>query len=296
MYETYTHLYNTLVLPIIEYGSFLWGFKPIAQFSKVQNNLMRSFLGLGRNATIAALLGDMVYPMYIITQISCVRFFLRLNKMSPNRLNHIIFKESCHLADKGYKNWAFSIQELIQKDHQNHSQFMPTVDCRYSLVNFRDVLISLYTKEWIQEINEIRTESGSGGRLNLYRALKVTPQTERYVVNTRTVGGRRVMAGLRMGCLPLAVETGRYSHIPYQERVCRLCNRGEVEDQAHFIAICPRFNDIRLKLFNHCYSIIDNFYQLPLQDKIKFILCNYDNHMVNLLTSLYSCRQNIIYR
>ena len=60
------------------------------------------------------------------------------------------------------------------------------------------------------------------------------------------------MAGLRMGCLPLAVETGRYSHIPYQERVYRLCNRGEVEDQAHFIAICPRINDIRLKLFNHC--------------------------------------------
>ena len=89
-----------------------------------------------------------------------------------------------------YKNSpsSFSIQELIQKDHQNHSQFMPTVDCRYSLVNFRDVLISLYTKEWIQEINEIRTESGSGGRLNLYRALKVTPQTERYVVDTRKLG------------------------------------------------------------------------------------------------------------
>ena len=43
IYETYTHLYNTLALPIIEYGSLLWGFKPIAQFSKVQNDLMRSF-------------------------------------------------------------------------------------------------------------------------------------------------------------------------------------------------------------------------------------------------------------
>ena len=44
----------------------------------------------------------------------------------------------------------------------------------------------------------------------LYRALKYTPWTERYVVNIRTVGKRRVMAGLGMGCLPLAVETGRY--------------------------------------------------------------------------------------
>ena len=62
------------------------------------------------------------------------------------------------------------------------------------------------------------------------------------------------MAGLCMGCLPVAVETGHYSHIPYQERVCRLCNWGEVEDQAHFIAICPCFNDVRLKLYSH-YSI-----------------------------------------
>ena len=89
MHETYTCLYNTLVVPIIKYGSFLWGFKLIAQFSKVQNNLMGSFLGVGRNAPIAALLGDMGwYPMSIITQISCVRFFLRLIKMSPNQLKH----------------------------------------------------------------------------------------------------------------------------------------------------------------------------------------------------------------
>ena len=89
---------------------------------------------------------------------------------------------------------------------------MPTVDCRYSLVNYRDVLISLYTEDWIQEINEIRTESESGGRLSLYRALKETPQTERYVANTGTVGGRRVMAGLRMGCL---TSNGNWMLLPH---------------------------------------------------------------------------------
>ena len=40
-----------------------------------------------------------------------------------------------------------------------------------------------------------------------------------------------------MGCLSLAVETGRYSSVPYCERVCRLCDRGEVEDQSHFLCI-----------------------------------------------------------
>ena len=38
---------------------------------------------------------------------------------------------------------------------------------------------------------------------------------------------------------------GMYSHIPYRERVCQLCSRGEVEEQSHFIAIWPAFNDLR---------------------------------------------------
>ena len=65
------------------------------------------------------------------------------------------------------------------------------------------------------------------------------------------------MSGLHMGCLPLAVKTGWYSHIPNQERICRLCNQEEVEEQTHFTAICQRFNDLRSKLYKHCYSITD---------------------------------------
>ena len=44
------------------------------------------------------------------------------------------------------------------------------------------------------------------------------------------------MGGFRAGCL--AVEMGRYTGTPYSERVCRLCDRGEVEDQYHFLIIC----------------------------------------------------------
>ena len=38
------HLYTTLVLPVIEYSSFTWGLRPFDQISRIQNNLMRSFL------------------------------------------------------------------------------------------------------------------------------------------------------------------------------------------------------------------------------------------------------------
>ena len=79
-------------------------------------------------------------------------------------------------------------------------------------------------------------------RLNIYSTVEGIPTTERYVNNVNTVGGRRVKAGVRMGCLPLAVDTSHYSSITYQQRVCRMCD--QVEDQEHFICICPVSQDL----------------------------------------------------
>ena len=94
-----------LVLPIIGYSSFLWGYKAYSDVTKIQNNLMRSFLGVSRNAPIAALLGDMGWlPITTITKISCIGFWIRLSNMADSRLNKQVFIEADNLAsNKGYK-------------------------------------------------------------------------------------------------------------------------------------------------------------------------------------------------
>ena len=85
---------NMLVLPIIEYSSFLWGYKAYSDIEKIQNNLKRSFLGVGRNASIVALIGDMGWlPIATISKLNCIRFWLRLSNMtncSQRRLRGIM--------------------------------------------------------------------------------------------------------------------------------------------------------------------------------------------------------------
>ena len=103
------------------------------------------------------------------------------------------------------------------------------------------------------------------------------------------------MAGLGMSCFPLAVETGRYSSTPYEERVCRLCDGGDVEDQSQFLFICPAFKDLRLQLLNHCNSVSHSFYQLSLESKVKFILSDQGIYVVNLLIKVYSYRQILMF-
>ena len=109
------HLCNILILPIIECSSFIWGYKINAVITKMQNNLMRSFLGVSRNAPISSLLGDMRWlPISTITKIYCIKFWLRLNKLTHNRLNHQIHRHACSVAEEVHKNWAYSIGELLK--------------------------------------------------------------------------------------------------------------------------------------------------------------------------------------
>ena len=68
--------------------------------------------------------------------------------------------------------------------------------------------------------------SESGGKLAVYRRLKGFPASEPYARANLPVSIRRVLAGLRAGCLLLQVELGRYSS--------KMCNL-EVEDQEHFL-------------------------------------------------------------
>ena len=81
--------------------------------------------------------------------------------------------------------------------------------------------------------------------------MKLGIGVEEYIVNFRSIGDRRVVAGLLMGCLPLATETRRHNTPVHG----RLCSRGEVEDQIYFLTICPIFDHIRFHLFNHCMSL-----------------------------------------
>ena len=76
--------------------------------------------------------------------------------------------------------------------------------------------------EWREQVNHIRDNSKSEGRLNIFRIIKCDLVTESYVAIEWSVGVRRVLAGLCAGWLLLGVETGRYTgylttnrHVPY---------------------------------------------------------------------------------
>ena len=50
---------------------------------------------------------------------------------------------------------------------------------------------------------------------------------------------------LRLSSHNLAVERGRWQRQPREERVCRLCDSGDVQDEQHIISRCPSTQTVR---------------------------------------------------
>ncbi len=78
------------------------------------------------------------------------------------------------------------------------------------------------------------------------------------------------MAQFGIGILTLYIESGRFRDKRIHERVCLLCNSGEVENELHFLCICTTYSNYRQNL----YSIVnnDNFLNMSNAEKFVFLL------------------------
>lgn len=79
--------------------------------------------------------------------------------------------------------------------------------------------------------------------LDLYRSIKTSLRREPFLDGPAADNrAAAVRVGLRGGVHALEVSAARLegaSRAPREERLCRVCNSGEVEDVAHFLLDCP---------------------------------------------------------
>ena len=62
------------------------------------------------------------------------------------------------------------------------------------------------------------------------------------------------MSQLRLSAHQLRIETGRYlqNRTDRAQRLCTLCDKSEVEDEYHFVIICPSYINLR-QMYIHSY-------------------------------------------
>ena len=102
-------------------------------------------------------------------------------------------------------------------------------------------------------------------KLCTYVTFKYTFGPEPYVYSYMSRSERSLLAQLRIGVLPLKIETGRYNNVKVEDRICELCDL-DIEDEKHFVCSWPIYADIREEI-------------LPIPDHTEFNY-RYDNLLI----------------
>ena len=143
-------------------------------------------------------------------------------------------------------------------------------------------------------------------KLRTYVCFKDDNNAESYVHTFLTRRQRSLLAQLRLGILPLHIETGRFRNIKdsttgqlrkmhVNERKCNICKSDEVEDEIHFICVCNTYENERQAL----YSVVGNnnlfFMNMDVKEKFIYLLKNECNILAKFLEKIWAKRESLLF-
>ena len=244
---------------------------------------------------LAAMTGEMgCLPLHYRLTLNMLKYHLKLENNECNITLSLVYKWCKSLAlSKKKKNWCWSCMKTLSV-YKGTVRSLALTSETPSFAQLRETVHLSAFDEWLQQLHKPPdVTSESGGKLVLYRELQSEPHPSGYIIANISRGRRWVMAACRGGCLPLAVETGRWRvpKLPLAERICQHCNSGDVEDLFHFILFCTKYNSIRVDLFKYMQEQSSLFISLSPHDKIKAILSSDFNSITSkFIYNMYKSR------
>ena len=259
-YSTFTKLYHSTVTPIMDYAAAVWGSKTYDKLNSVQLRAQRTFLGVGKFTPSPAVEGDMGWvPIKVRHHVDMIRYWIRVQKYPAYRLPHIVFAWDYEQASRGCQTWNKDIHTLLEQCNMGNLWTTTTTNF---LARFKDRRLSDHNQHWIIDVESMP-------KIRTYKCLKTSYGTEHYLKANMSIPQRSYLAKMRMGTLPLKIETGRYTHTPVDQRICQCGN--EVETEEHFLLRCPIYDTHRVLLYDNINAKL-NINVHTMSDAELFIL------------------------
>ena len=230
-FNAFTKMFETGVIPVTDYGSAIWGFSKNNHAELIQNKAARYFLGVHNFTPIAALQGEMGWlPSKHRKYLNMLRFWNRLQNMPNDRLTKHVFNTEYHNFDD-YKNWTQNVKEIFTQLNLLPI-FQSSSVCDLDICQKR--AFEAAEKEW-------RSVLKTKPKLRTYINFKSNLSTTDYVKTITNRYERSILAKYRCGILQLHIETGRFNNTKLEDRLCKICNDNNIENEYHFLCICSEF-------------------------------------------------------
>ena len=177
-----------------------------------------------------------------------VKFWTKLLNLDDNNITKKIYNMLKNEANnnstlKGI-NLASHMKTLLDRlGLSNLWANQDTLTINYNYIKQR--IIDNYIQIWHSNIHESK-------RLESYSKFKENFELEEYlsiITNKKYITS---LTKFRLSSHELLIEKGRHLHITREDRLCKYCNMNLVENEYHFLLVCPKYaNLIKEHLTNY---------------------------------------------
>ena len=152
--EVFFKIYDAQILPVLMYGSEIWGYQRFDAIEKAHLFACKRLLNVGFQTPNAMMLGDLArFPIFILTAVRCIKFWLRILRLPEERLTKKAYNMLIHLQENGKKTWTFHVMQLIYTNGFGEVWFEQGVgDAGAFLRCFRQRSVDQYTQGWATDI------------------------------------------------------------------------------------------------------------------------------------------------
>jgi hypothetical protein len=230
-------LFDALVKLVLSYGCELWVNEPATKSLEViHRSFLKSLLSVNDTTPSRIVLAEFGrFPLILLWRQQALKYKARMSTSLPSRLMSLAYSVQQALLSR-QKCWFRKLQNWDSEgDIQPSSQVPP------SMASMQQIFLDC---------------SGGGNRLANYFRLYGNSAYgfQAYLSLVDNVQLRKCLSRFCCSNHCLEIETGRRTKplkTPICERLCKQCSLGAVENEDHFMLVCPAYEHIRDKFRHH---------------------------------------------
>ena len=265
-------LFDTLVGSVLSYACEVWGFHGAPDIERIHSQFCRYLLGVKKSTNIAALhteLGRL--PMIISRKLRILRYWFKIintENVVVREIYNMLLQDATNGNTYNGSNWAYQVKSMLENLGFNYIWYNQAFEENfYSMIKQR--LLDTAKQDLLMQIN-------SSAKLQTYCLFKHDTDLAKYLDLITNCKYKLALSRFRLSSHNLAIETGRYSGIAREDRLCTLCNMRMAETEFHFLLVCTHYVDLRRKYFPayFCRWPSLNKFNTLLQSQSKHVLLN----------------------
>ncbi|MCG8046600.1 MAG: reverse transcriptase family protein, partial [Candidatus Thiodiazotropha endolucinida] len=269
-------IFDAMVSPILSYGSEIWGFHEALDVERVHLKFLKQIIGVRSQTSNNAVYGETGrVPLAVIRKTRILKYWFKIIK-NPNSLVFKILQNQ--IADNSRDSWASKVQQLM--NDLGFSYLWNNTDI--TNLQLASMIERVYDQHYQKWYEALRTSS----KLSTYNTIKTQVGIEKYLSVVNNSRHRSELAKFRCSAHKLAIEEGRFRNVERDQRLCVYCNMSVVENEYHFLLICPFYREIRMKYLPRYY------YTWPNLIKFRSLLRTQNTLLLRKLANyLYLAKQ-----